>query len=126
MNSVHVSVFSEWFDKQKEKAMGIIWTGWRLGALTFPLIRQWLLEEHGFAKTLHVLIPPMLTLLTPAVNDTNPWAVSFDCSVCTASTAYCLETGSHASTFHIVLSHSDKPIVSRHQCAENVHCDLCG
>lgn len=67
MNFVHVSIFSEWFDKQRGKAMGIIWTGWRVGALGFPLICQWLLEEHGFAKTLRVLIPPMLTLLTPAI-----------------------------------------------------------
>lgn len=67
MNYVHVSIFPEWFDKKKGQAMGIIWTGWRLGALAFPLICQWLLDKHGFAKTLRVLIAPMLALLMPAV-----------------------------------------------------------
>jgi hypothetical protein len=67
LNFVHVSIFSEWFDKQRGKAMGIIWTGWRVGALGFPLICQWLLEQHGFSKTIRVLIPPMLTLLAPAM-----------------------------------------------------------
>jgi MFS family permease len=67
MNYVHVSIFPEWFDKKKGQAMGIIWTGWRLGPLVFPLICQWLLNQHGFAKTLRVLIAPMLALLLPAV-----------------------------------------------------------
>lgn len=67
MNYVHVSIFPEWFDKKKGQAMGIIWTGWRVGALAFPLICQWLLDKHGFEKTLRVLIAPMLALLLPAV-----------------------------------------------------------
>jgi hypothetical protein len=67
MNYVHISIFPEWFDKKKGQAMGIIWTGWRVGALAFPLICQWLLDKHGFAKTLRVLIAPMLALLMPAV-----------------------------------------------------------
>jgi MFS family permease len=67
MNFVHVSVFSEWFDKRRGLAMGIIWSGWRIGALAFPLICQWLLQQHGFARTLRVLIPPMMTLLAPSV-----------------------------------------------------------
>ncbi len=67
MNYVHVSIFPEWFDKKKGQAMGIIWTGWRVGALAFPLICQWLLDTHGFEKTLRVLIAPMLALLLPAV-----------------------------------------------------------
>ena len=67
LNFVHVSVFSEWFDKKKGTAMGMIWTGYRLGALAFPLICQWLLDRHGFAQTIRVLLPPMLTLLAPAI-----------------------------------------------------------
>lgn len=67
LNFVHVSIFSEWFDKKKGQAMGIIWSGWRVGALAFPLICQWLLEQHGFEKTLRVLIAPMISLLVPAM-----------------------------------------------------------
>ncbi|KAI9814316.1 MAG: hypothetical protein M1826_002282 [Phylliscum demangeonii] len=67
LNFVHVSVFSEWFDKRKGQAMGIIWLGWRVGSLSFPLICQWLLDNHGYAKTLRVLIAPMLALLLPCV-----------------------------------------------------------
>lgn len=67
LNFVHVSVFSEWFDKKKGQAMAIIWTGWRVGALGFPLICQWLLEKHGFEQTLLVLIAPMLSLLAPCI-----------------------------------------------------------
>ena len=66
LNYVHVSVFPEWFDKKQGQAMGIIWLGFRLGALAFPLICQWLLEQHGFEKTLRVLIAPMLALLLPS------------------------------------------------------------
>ncbi len=67
LNFVHVSIFSEWFDKKKGQAMGIIWLGYRVGGLTFPLVCQWLLEKHGYEKTLRVLIAPMLALLLPAV-----------------------------------------------------------
>ncbi|KAF2152652.1 MFS general substrate transporter [Myriangium duriaei CBS 260.36] len=67
MNFVHVCVFAEWFDKKKGQAMGIIWTGWRVGALSFPLACQWLLDQHGFEQTLRVLIAPMLTFLAPAI-----------------------------------------------------------
>lgn len=67
LNFVHVSVFPEWFDKKKGQAMGIIWMGWRVGALLFPLVCQRLLEQHGFEKTLRVLIAPMLSLLAPAI-----------------------------------------------------------
>lgn len=67
LNFVHVSIFSEWFDKKKGQAMGIIWSGWRVGALALPLICQWLLEEHGFEKTLRVLIAPIISLLVPTV-----------------------------------------------------------
>lgn len=67
LNFVHVSIFPEWFDKKKGQAMGIIWTGWRVGALAFPPICQWLLDSHGFANTIRVLLPPMLTLLAPAI-----------------------------------------------------------
>ena len=67
LNFVHVSVFPEWFDKKKGQAMGIIWLGYRVGALVFPLICQWLLYQHGFEKTLHVLIAPMLALLVPSI-----------------------------------------------------------
>lgn len=67
LNFVHVSVFPEWFEKKQGQAMGIIWLGYRLGALVFPLICQWLLYQHGFKKTLHVLIAPMLALLTPSI-----------------------------------------------------------
>ena len=67
LNFVHVSMFSEWFDKQKGRAMAIVWTGWRVGALGFPLLCQWLLEQHGFQQTLRVLIAPMLSLLVPSI-----------------------------------------------------------
>jgi MFS family permease len=67
LNYVHVSVFSEWFDKKQGEAMGIIWLGYRLGALAFPLICQWLLDKHGYARTLRVLIAPMLALLVPSI-----------------------------------------------------------
>ena len=67
LNYVHVSVFSEWFDKRQGEAMGIIWLGFRVGALAFPLICQWLLDKHGFEKTLRLLIAPMLALLVPSV-----------------------------------------------------------
>ena len=67
LNFVHVSIFSEWFDKKKGQAMAIVWTGWRIGALGFPLLCQWLLEQHGFEQTLRVLVAPMLSLLAPSV-----------------------------------------------------------
>jgi len=67
MDFVHVSVFSEWLDTAKgKKALGIIWTEWRveaLEALVFPLICQWLLEEHGFSKTFRTPISPIVNLL---------------------------------------------------------------
>ena len=47
--------------------MGIIWSGWRVGAIAFPLAYQALLDQHGFQKTIYVLIAPMLSLLIPAV-----------------------------------------------------------
>ncbi len=67
LNFVHVSIFSEWFDKKKGQAMGLIWLGYRVGGLAFPLICQWLLEKHGYQKTLRVLIAPILALLLPTV-----------------------------------------------------------
>lgn len=67
LNFVHVSIFSEWFDKKKGQAMGIVWMGWRVGALAFPIICQWLLDQHGFEKALHVLLAPMLSLLLPCI-----------------------------------------------------------
>ena len=67
LNFVHVSIFSEWFEKKQGQAMGIIWLGYRVGALVFPPLCQWLLYQHGFKKTLHVLIAPMLALLLPSI-----------------------------------------------------------
>ena len=67
LNFVHVSIFPEWFDKKKGQAMGIIWLGYRLGGLAFPLICQWLLDKHGYQKTLRVIIAPMLALLLPSI-----------------------------------------------------------
>ncbi|KAL9103039.1 MAG: hypothetical protein Q9163_001869 [Psora crenata] len=67
LNFVHVSVFSEWFDKKKGQAMGIIWLGYRAGSLAFPPVCQWLLDNHGYEKTLRVLLAPMLALLLPSV-----------------------------------------------------------
>jgi MFS family permease len=68
LNFVHVSVFVEWFTEEKQsRAMGIIWTGYRIGELAFPLICQWLLDTHGFRETLRVLIAPMFVLLLPSV-----------------------------------------------------------
>ena len=67
LNFVHVSVFSEWFDKKQSQAMSIIWLGYRVGGLAFPLICQWLLDRHGYEKTLRVLLAPMLALLLPTV-----------------------------------------------------------
>ncbi|KAL2047472.1 hypothetical protein ABVK25_011499 [Lepraria finkii] len=67
LNFVHVSIFSEWFDKKKGQAMGLIWLGYRVGGLGFPPVCQWLLEKHGFEQTLRVLIAPMLALLLPCL-----------------------------------------------------------
>ena len=67
LNFVHVSIFSEWFDKKKGEAMGIIWLGYRVGGLGFPPICQWLLKTHGYEQTLRVLIAPMLALLLPSI-----------------------------------------------------------
>lgn len=67
LNFVHVSIFSEWFDKRQSQAMSIIWLGYRVGGLAFPLICQWLLDQHGYEKTLRVLLAPMLALLLPTV-----------------------------------------------------------
>lgn len=67
LNFVHVSIFSEWFIKRQGEAMGIIWLGYRVGALAFPPICQWLLDQHGHGTTLRVLIAPMLALLVPSV-----------------------------------------------------------
>ena len=67
LNFVHVSIFSEWFEKRQGEAMGIIWLGFRVGALFFPLVCQWLLDKHGYEKTLRVLIAPMLALLAPSI-----------------------------------------------------------
>ncbi|KAF2436221.1 MFS general substrate transporter [Tothia fuscella] len=67
LNFVHVSAFSEWFDKKQSQAMGIVWLGYRFGALAFPLICQWLLDNHGYEKTLRILVAPMLALLLPSI-----------------------------------------------------------
>lgn len=67
LNYVHVSIFSEWFILKKGQAMGIIWLGWRVGSLAFPLICQWLLDTRGYEETLRVLIPPMLALVVPSM-----------------------------------------------------------
>ena len=67
MNFVHVSVFSEWFDKKRGQAMSIIWLGYRAGGLAFPPVCQRLLDKHGFEKTLRVLLAPMLALLLPSI-----------------------------------------------------------
>ena len=67
LNFVHVSIFSEWFDKKRSQAMSIIWLGYRVGGLAFPIICQWLLDQHGYAKTLRVLLAPMLALLLPTI-----------------------------------------------------------
>ena len=67
LNFVHVSIFSEWFDKKRSQAMSIIWLGYRVGGLAFPLISQWLLDQHGYETTLRVLLAPMLALLLPTV-----------------------------------------------------------
>ncbi|KAL9617026.1 MAG: hypothetical protein Q9160_008143 [Pyrenula sp. 1 TL-2023] len=67
LNFAHVTAFSSWFDKKRSQAMGLIWLGYRFGALAFPLICQWLLDTHGFTTTLRVLIAPMLALLIPCV-----------------------------------------------------------
>ncbi|KAK3716629.1 hypothetical protein LTR37_006259 [Vermiconidia calcicola] len=67
LNFVHVSVFSEWFDKKRGQAMGIIWLGFRLGALGCPLISQYLLVTHGYRRTIQVLIAPAMTLLIPSI-----------------------------------------------------------
>ena len=67
LNFVHVSIFPEWFDKEKGQAMGIIWLGYRLGGLAFPLICQWLLNKHGYQRTLRVMIAPMMALLLPSI-----------------------------------------------------------
>ena len=67
LNFVHVSVFSEWFDRKKGKAMGVIWLGYRAGGLAFPPVCQWLLDKHGYEKTLRVLLAPMLALLMPSI-----------------------------------------------------------
>ena len=67
LNYVHVSVFPEWFDKKQGQAMGLIWLGYRVGALAFPVVCQWLLVKHGFEETLRVLIAPMLALLLPCI-----------------------------------------------------------
>ncbi|KAJ9668398.1 hypothetical protein H2201_001446 [Coniosporium apollinis] len=45
LNFVHVSIFSEWFENKKSKAMAIIWLGWGVGSLAFPVV-LW-----GFVKT---------------------------------------------------------------------------
>lgn len=67
LNFVHMSIFPEWFEKRQGEAMGIIWLGFRVGALAFPLICQWLLDRHGYEQTLRVLIAPMLALLVPSI-----------------------------------------------------------
>lgn len=67
LNFVHVSIFSEWFDKKQSQAMSIIWLGYRVGGLAFPLVCQWLLDQHGYGKTLRVLLAPMLALLLPTI-----------------------------------------------------------
>ena len=67
LNFVHVSIFPEWFDRKKGQAMGIIWMGYRLGGLAFPPLCQWLLEKHGYAQCMRVLIAPMLALLLPSI-----------------------------------------------------------
>lgn len=66
LNFVHVSIFPEWFIKKKASAMSIIWLGWRIGSLGFPLISRWLLESQGYETTLQVLTVPIITLLLPS------------------------------------------------------------
>ena len=67
LNFVHVCSISEWFETKRKIAMAIIWLGYRSGAVVFPPVCQWLLEKHGYEKTLRVLIAPMLALLLPSV-----------------------------------------------------------
>lgn len=67
INHVHVTVFSEWWDRRRTEAMSYIWVGYRLGALAFPLIVQLLLESRGWHSTLKFLIAPIMVLLVPSV-----------------------------------------------------------
>ena len=67
LNYAHVAAFYTWFDKKRSQAMGLIWLGFRVGALAFPLICQRLLDTHGFETTLRVLLAPMMALLFPSI-----------------------------------------------------------
>ena len=67
LNFVHVSVFPEWFVKRRGEAMGIIWVGYRLGAVAAPLLCNWIMEKHDYDQTLWVLMTPMITLLAPSI-----------------------------------------------------------
>ena len=47
--------------------MSTIWLGYRVGGLVFPPVCQWLLDKHGYGKTLRILVGPMIALLLPSV-----------------------------------------------------------
>ncbi|KAK3176619.1 hypothetical protein OEA41_007942 [Lepraria neglecta] len=47
LNFVHVSIFSEWFDKKKGQAMGLIWLGYRVGGLASGGFRNCLFSFYS-------------------------------------------------------------------------------
>ncbi|KAJ5142445.1 uncharacterized protein N7515_001232 [Penicillium bovifimosum] len=56
---------SEWFDKRKGLAFGIVWAGSGLSGIIFPLAIQWLLDQYGIEATLQVSAVTLFILSVP-------------------------------------------------------------
>ncbi|KAJ5579644.1 Major facilitator superfamily domain general substrate transporter [Penicillium hispanicum] len=56
---------SEWFDKRKGLAFGIVWAGSGLSGVIFPLVLEWLLEQYGIETTLRVSGVALFILAAP-------------------------------------------------------------
>ncbi|CAI7592211.1 unnamed protein product [Penicillium palitans] len=56
---------SEWFDKRKGLAFGIVWGGSGVSGIVFPLAIQWLLNQYGIEATLQISSVTLFILAVP-------------------------------------------------------------
>ncbi|KAJ5503739.1 Major facilitator superfamily domain general substrate transporter [Penicillium fimorum] len=56
---------SEWFDKRRGLAFGIVWAGSGVSGIIFPLAIQWLLNQYGIEATLQISSVTLFILAVP-------------------------------------------------------------
>ncbi|KAJ5497642.1 Major facilitator superfamily domain general substrate transporter [Penicillium expansum] len=56
---------SEWFDKRRGLAFGIVWGGSGVSGIVFPLAIQWLLNQYGIEATLQISSVALFILAVP-------------------------------------------------------------